>query len=133
MVTLNLNVGADLPPVEMPPVTRAQLALFAGGSHDHTSVHIDSDSAREFGFPDVFAQGMFVMAILGRSILQTIPQEKLKTFSVRFVDRTQIGDRLTCRGRVVERSDNGDARFEITFTNQTGGTKLRGEIVVAGS
>lgn len=44
-------------------ITRARLALFAGGSGDCNPVHIDIDVARTAGFDDVFAQGMHITAI----------------------------------------------------------------------
>ena len=44
-------------------ITRTTLALYAGASGDHNPMHIDIDFAKKAGFPDVFAQGMLVMAL----------------------------------------------------------------------
>ena len=53
-----VNVGDELPALQLPPVNRTTLALFAGASGDHNPIHIDTDFARKSGMPDVFAQGM---------------------------------------------------------------------------
>jgi hypothetical protein len=45
-VSLNydsINVGDTLPPLELPPLSRATLALYAGASGDHNPMHIDLD------------------------------------------------------------------------------------------
>ena len=53
-----VQVGDALPPLQLPPVDRTTLALFAGASGDHNPIHIDIDFARRAGMPDVFAHGM---------------------------------------------------------------------------
>ncbi|MGD9549587.1 MAG: MaoC/PaaZ C-terminal domain-containing protein, partial [Burkholderiaceae bacterium] len=53
-----LQVGDEMPVLELPPITRTTLALFAGASGDHNPIHIDIDFARKAGMPDVFAHGM---------------------------------------------------------------------------
>ena len=58
----SVQVGDALPPLQLPPVDRTTLALFAGASGDHNPIHIDIDVARRAGMPDVFAQGMLGMA-----------------------------------------------------------------------
>ena len=59
-----VQVGDELPPLELPPVDRRMLALFAGASGDHNPIHIDLDFARRAGMPDVFAQGMLGICLL---------------------------------------------------------------------
>ena len=80
----DVNVGDELPPLTLPPVDRATLALFAGASGDHNTVHIDIDVARRYGMPDVFAQGMLGMAWAGRLLTNWAPQSQLQNFGVRF-------------------------------------------------
>ncbi|MFI9560920.1 MaoC/PaaZ C-terminal domain-containing protein [Nonomuraea endophytica] len=43
------------------PTTRTTLTLFAGGSGDHNTVHLDVDIARRTGLDDVFGHGMLSM------------------------------------------------------------------------
>lgn len=135
MVEQNIvvNVGDIIPELKLPPVTRTTLALFAGASGDHNPIHIDIDFARKAGMPDVFAHGMLSMAWLGRLLTAWVPQSQLRTWSVRFLGITHLGDRVTCSGQVVEIFEaNGErrAKLEIQTRNQEGEVKIAGEAVV---
>ena len=117
-----------------PPMTRETLALYAGASGDSNPVHLDAEAARRAGFPDVFAQGMLVMAYMGRAVTDNVPIDRLRRFSTRFLAVTQLGDELTCRGTASEpRDEEGERRvtIELAMTNQYGETKLAGSAVVA--
>ena len=130
----DLAVGDALPALELPPVTRAQLALFAGASGDHNSIHIDIDYARAAGQPDVFAHGMLVMAELGRLLTAHFPVGALRGFSTRFAAITRVHDQLTCRGSVVAVEEVGGerrARLELAVTDRAGEIKLVGAATVA--
>ena len=137
MTTINSNavqLGQELPALELPPVTRTMLALFAGASGDHNPIHIDVDFARRAGMPDVFAHGMLGMAWLGRLLTGWMPQSKLRKFDVRFQGITHLGNAITCRGKVVERLTYGGedcVRVELSTTNQFGQTKIVGDAIVA--
>jgi acyl dehydratase len=129
-----LQVGDSIPPLELPPLTRLTLALYCGASGDHNPIHVDVDFARSAGMPDVIAHGMLSMAWLGRLVTQWMPQTALRDLSVRFAAMTQVGERITCRGEVVEISDVAGerrVRLSITTSNEHGQVKLAGEAVVA--
>lgn len=129
-----IQVGDTLPALELPPVDRKMLALFAGASGDHNAVHIDIDYARRAGMPDVFAHGMLSMAWLGRLLTQWVDQRQLRQFGVRFVGITHIGHRIVCTGRVVEKFEaNGErrVRLEIQTANQYGEPRVVGDAVVS--
>ncbi len=104
-----VELGTRLPTLTLPPVNRTTLALFAGASGDHNPIHIDLDFARKAGMPDVFAHGMLVQAWLARMLTQWVPQQRIKSLSVRFLGITQIGDVISCHGEVVEISQEGRA------------------------
>ena len=87
-----VQVGDALPALQLPPVTRTTLALFAGASGDHNPIHIDIDVARRAGMPDVFAQGMLGMAWLGRLLTGWAPQSRLRRFDARFQGITHLGN-----------------------------------------
>lgn len=89
--------------LELAPLTRADVALFAGGSGDHNPVHIDLDAARSMGFDDVFAQGMLSMALLGRLLTSKAGPRALRSFGARFEAPYRIGDVLLMRALVAER------------------------------
>ena len=129
-----INVGDTLPALELPPINRTTLALFAGASGDHNAIHIDTDYARRAGMPDVFAHGMLSMAYLGRLLTQWVDQRQLREFGVRFLGITHLGHQITCSGTVVERFEvDGEQRIkvEVRTTNQYGETKIVGDAVIA--
>ena len=127
-------VGTEIPSLELPPISRYTLALFAGASGDHNPIHIDSDFAKQAGMPDVFAHGMLSMAYLGRLLTDWKPQSSLRKFSTRFAAITQLHDVVTCSGTVVEIIQaEGEtlARCEININNQDGAATLVDEALVA--
>ncbi len=130
----SLQVGDTLPELQLPPITRTTLALFAGASGDHNRIHIDIDYARKAGAVDVFAHGMLSMAYLGRLLTQWVDQRQLRSFGVRFTGITHLGHQISCHGKVVEKfEENGEQRvkLEIETRNQYGDTKIVGDAVVA--
>lgn len=129
-----VQVGQELPALQLPPVSRHTLALFAGASGDHNPIHIDLDFARRAGRPDVFAHGMLGMAWLGRLLTGWVPQHRLRRLDVRFQGITHLGNALHCTGRVVElRDQDGErcARVELRSADQHGQTKIVGEAWIA--
>lgn len=129
-----IEVGSELPALEIAPVDRTSLCLFAGASGDHNAIHIDTDFARRAGMPDVFAQGMLGMAWLGRLLTRWVPQSQLRRFDVRFQGITHLGNAMRCTARVVEKLErNGEhcVRLEIQSSNQFGHTKIVGEALIA--
>lgn len=134
----NIRVGLELPPIQLPAVSRTTLALFAGASGDHNPIHIDLDFARKAGMPDVFAHGMLGMAWLGRLLTGWTPQTRLRKFDVRFHGITHLGNAIVCRGLVAEILDHQVvggtercARVEVSATNQFGQNKIVGEALIA--
>lgn len=129
-----ITVGTEIPSLELPPISRATLALYAGASGDHNPIHIDSDFAKNAGMPDVFAHGMLSMAYLGRMLTNWQPQSKLRRFSNKFAAITQLQDVITCSGKVVEIVEtDGEklARCEIQAAKASGEQTLVGEALVA--
>ena len=129
-----VQVGQVLPALQLPPVSRTTLALFAGASGDHNPIHIDIDFARKAGMPDVFAHGMLGMAWLGRALTRWVPQSQLRHFEVRFQGLTQVGDVLTCQGRVTEKSEAEGrhiVKLQLAATGADGQVRIAGDAIVA--
>lgn len=130
----SVEVGELLPTLQLSPVDRTMLALFAGASGDHNPIHIDTDFARRAGMPDVFAQGMLGMAWVARLITGWTSQCALRRLDVRFLGITHLGNAMQCSGRIVEKLEqNGErcVRIEVQSTNQFGEAKIVGEALVA--
>jgi acyl dehydratase len=128
------QVGSIVVDKSFPRITRTALALYAGASGDHNPMHIDIDFARKAGFPDVFSQGMLVMAMLGQALTDAVRLDGLRSFSTRFVAITELGAEIHCEGTVAELLEaDGEkrARLQLTAKDETGDIKLSGEAVVA--
>ncbi|AKE00083.1 dehydratase [Rhodococcus erythropolis] len=125
-----MKTGDILPALEIAGVSRTTLALYAGASGDHNPMHIDLDVARSAGMGDVFAHGMLSMAYLGRLLTNYVPQERIRTYSVRFASITPLHAKLTCSGTVTKVED-GMAHLDLTVALADGTVTLRGDAVVA--
>lgn len=128
-----LRVGDSLPPLVLAPLTRATLALYAGGSGDHIPLHIDSDFARSAGHRDVFMHGMLGVAYLVRMITQWAPQQRLRDISVRFSAITYPGESLTATGVVSAVTPEGDVELDLTLRNERDEVKIAGRATIAPS
>lgn len=127
-------VGDTLPPHRSPEITRHVLALFCGASGDHNPIHVDSDFARSFGMPDVFAHGMLSMAYLAQLLTHWVPQSQLRHWSVRFLAITPVHACAICSGRIVEKFHaDGEKRVRLAIDVHTdaGVHTLGGEAVIA--
>ena len=130
----NIQVGDALPELRLPAVDRTMLALYAGASGDHNPIHIDVDFARRAGMVDVFAHGMLGMAWVGRLLTEWAPQSTLRSFGVRFVAITHLGNQPILTGKVTELFEEAGerrARVSVQMANQFGQSKIVGEAVVA--
>lgn len=132
--TLNFFVGQQLPELVRGPVSRGTLALFAGASHDHVLLHIDSDFAKQAGMDDVFGHGMLSMAYLAQAVKSWAPQDSLRSFSTRFTAITPLYAEVHCRGEVTEFfEEDGERRARLKIGAWTGENvqTLDGEAIVA--
>ena len=129
-----VRVGDGLPELVLPAIDRALLCRFAGASGDLNPIHVDIDFARRAGMPDVFAHGMLGLAWLGRLLTGWRPQSSLRSFSVRFMALTHLGNQPVLRGQVVELLEEDGrplARVAVEMLNQYGQLKIQGEALVA--
>lgn len=127
-------VGVELATLDVPPVSRATLALFAGASGDHNPIHLDLDVARAAGLDDVFAQGMLSMAYLGRLLTDWVPQESIRSFDVRFEALTPVHASPRLSGRISSvQIVHGERRatVDLTVALADGTITLTGTAVVA--
>jgi len=77
---------------------------------------------------------MLSMAWLGRALTNWVPQTAVRDYSVRFAAITQVHEKITCTGEVVEKFEqDGERRVRLVLstTNAEGQIKLAGDAVVA--
>lgn len=135
-MTLNyddIKIGDTIPEISKRSISRTTLALFAGASNDHNPIHIDIDVAKAAGMDDVFAQGMLSMAYLGQALTNFAPQQNLRTYGVRFGSITNLKDKITCTGTVIEKFKKGGencVKLDVKAQNQDGDVKLSGHAVI---
>ena len=129
-----VKVGDEPIRIEIPPISRTTLALYAGASGDHNPMHIDIDYAKSAGESDVFAHGMLIMAYLGRGVTSFAPQSALRSFTTRFTAITRVGEKIIVTGKIAEKLEAGGekrVRLELAAANDKGESRGAGEAVVA--
>jgi|TARA_B100000073_G_scaffold341158_1_gene342044 acyl dehydratase len=130
------KVGENLPDLIVGPISRTNLALYAGASGDHNPLHIDTDYANRIGLPDVIAHGMLIMGYLGRVLTNNMNQNQILEYGVQFSSITNIGDVLCCSGIVKEISgdkSNKILKLELNVKDQNNDTKLKGYSLIKAS
>jgi acyl dehydratase len=98
--TQDITIGTELPPLQIAPISRTTLALFAGASGDHNPMHVDIDVAKSAGLDDVFAHGMLSMAYLGRLLTDWVDPQAIRSYRVHRDsrrDRKRLGHNRTLR------------------------------------
>ena len=128
----SLNVGDEIPALTTPSVSRHTLALYCGASGDHNPIHVDLDFAKSAGLDDVIAHGMLSAAYLAQMLTNWVPQSALRSFNNRFTAMTQIGDIVSCSGKVVEKFEKDGEKFvrlEL-YTNTPEAQTIAAEAVV---
>jgi acyl dehydratase len=125
----DLEVGATLPPLVKPAITRGQLAGFADASGDRNPIHLDDEAARSGGLPGVIAHGMLTMAFLAELLTRSAPVGGVESLDARFVAMAFPGDVITCTGTVTDKVvENGKTvlSLQIRASNQKNETIMEG-------
>jgi acyl dehydratase len=128
----SLNVGDEIPALTTPSVSRHTLALYCGASGDHNPIHVDLDFAKSSGLDDVIAHGMLSAAYLAQMLTNWVPQSALRSFNNRFTAMTQVGDIVSCTGKIVEKFEKDGEKFvrlEL-YTNTSEAQTITAEAVV---
>ena len=119
----DLTIGMTLE-LKKAPITRLQIAKFAGASGDFNPSHVDEDIARDIGgMGGVFAHGMIGMGFIGQLLTDFLWDRPLRMFSTRATRIVRPGDELTCRATVVRKwveDEDNIVEFEVQAINQDG-------------
>ncbi|PID01395.1 dehydratase [Sporosarcina sp. P2] len=127
----DLTVDQKLEPMMKPPITKVQLAQYAGASGDFNPLHLDDGFAQKIGMDGVIAHGMLVMGFLGEYVMKIAGKKaRVVNFKMRFGKMTVPGDEIRCSG-VVKRTyeEEGKRRIALDLTAE----KVSGEVVGSGS
>ena len=116
----SLNVGDELPALTTDPITRDTLALYCEASGDHNPIHLDIDYAKAAGLDDVIAHGMLSMGYLDRMLTNWVSQRQIRSYKTRFTAITNVGDTVTCTGKVAEKFEaEGEKRVRLELFAET--------------
>lgn len=131
VVLQQVEEGDQLPTLTKKPVSRVQLAQYAGASGDLNPLHLDDDFAKKVGLDGAIAHGMLIMGFLGEYVMQIASkQAKVVNFKMRFGKMTFLGDEITCAGTVKEVFElKGTQHIELELS----AIKHSGEVVGTGN
>ncbi len=123
--------GTEIVPLQKGPILYEQLVKYACASKDHNPIHLDNEAAKAAGLKDgVIAHGMLSMGFLGQMMTDWIGEGELKKLTVSFRGMVNLGDTLTCQGKVIKKYETDEDSLiecEIFILNQ------RGEKLTSGS
>lgn len=89
-------------PGEVGPVTRVQIARYAGAVGDFNPIHVDEEFARAAGMPSVIAHGPLVLTLVLDALVAQAGVDALRRYDARLRAPVVPGDTLT-----VTPSDSG--------------------------
>jgi acyl dehydratase len=101
MTTTTTDVG---------PISRVQIARYAGAVGDFNPVHVDEVFAKEAGLPSVIAHGPLTLSLVVDALVAQYGADRLRDFDARLRTPVFPGDVLT-----VTPSEDG-----VTVTNAGG-------------
>jgi acyl dehydratase len=117
--------GEAGPTARYGPFDHATIIRYAGALGEYNDLHQDVEAARAAGYPDVFAQGMFVGGLVAQTLWNWLGDEgRLRRYRMRVQAPTFRGDALTLTSWIVT-AEAGEAELEARVTNHRGVTVLR--------
>lgn len=126
-----VEIGDPVTPLTKPPVTRVQIAKFAGASRDFSPLHIDDDFAKAAGYGGVFAHGGIALGFATEAVARWLENGRVLTTHGRFQRLVWPGDILTAKGVIVDRHDHsGEPRIEVDVwaENQNHDIVMKGQV-----
>lgn len=76
------------------PVTRVQIARYAGAVGDFNLIHVDEEFARKVGLPSIIAHGPLTLTLAIDAIVAQLGASSLRSFDARLRTPVLPGDRL---------------------------------------
>lgn len=100
-IELAPQMGEIAPTRTFGPLTRSHFVRYAGAGGDFNPIHHDESFAARAGYRSVFGHGLLTAGVLSTFVADWLGQDKLRRFSVRYVDQVWPDEVLTVSG-VVE-------------------------------
>lgn len=116
-----LKPGTEIPPLVKQPISRTQIAQFAGALEDYTPMHLDDDSAKAAGFGGAFAHSVMALGIADEALRRFAENMRITHISGTFDKFVWPGDKITAKGRITKcykKDDTALIDVEITAENQ---------------
>lgn len=126
-----VEIGDPVTPLTKPPVTRVQIAKFAGAARDYSPLHIDDDFAKAAGYGGVFAHGGIALGFATEAVSKWLENGRVLIAHGRFQRLVWPGDILTAKGVIVDRHDHsGEPRIDVDVwaENQNHDIVMKGQI-----
>lgn len=125
-------MGYEIPATNIGPFNQPDLVKYAKASGDFNPIHLDKEFAKKMGFDNVIAQGMLIMAHLGKSIANSNSVSFLKHFSVQFCSIIRLEEKLISEGEVYKIEKNNQKKIitlNLKVLNVSGEVKILGKMV----
>jgi 3-hydroxybutyryl-CoA dehydratase len=124
-----IEIGAELSPLSK-TISQRQIDCYSGVRPQ--SIHTDPEWARAKGFAAPLAQGMMSTAYVSQMMVEFLGDGFIVggRMNVKFTKPVLVGDTLTLRGRVKEKTREGNRTrvlVELWCENQHGVTTMVGE------
>ncbi len=107
-----LAVGDQADPRTFGPLTRVEIARFAGAGGDFNPLHLDDEVARAAGFPAAIAMGQLQAGVVAGLLSDWVGVERVRRLEVRFASPFGLGQTLEVTAAVVA-VDEGVATIEL--------------------
>jgi acyl dehydratase len=105
------------------PLTRVQIARYAGAVRDFNPIHVDDDYARSAGLPSVIAHGPLTLARAIDAIVSQVGVDAIKALDARLKAPYTPGEPLVVvpvEGGVELRNGSGAVLARATLTLEPG-------------
>jgi acyl dehydratase len=122
--------GAIIAQFSPQPSTPEDLVRYAQASGDSNPLHLDPEFARQAGFANLVVHGMLTMAHLGRLLTDHFSAERIRLFNARFEGVVLVGQRVSYRASLVEKSSDG-ITLALDGTLSGGARVISGQAFVA--
>lgn len=109
---------------EFKTITHQQLVRYAGASGDFNPIHTVVPRAKEGGFSDVIAHGMYVMGLASSQLTKWFSQQKIASYEVRFVAPTYPGEKIRVKCELNSEGSMGN----VIVMNEQDVVKLKGKV-----